>query len=177
MKAQPLIVVECGNDEQLMKLLAVPKRRIQHEGNRDEVVKYVLKKEPGRCIGLIDQDPGTPRGAQRSKFTPERATWDLHVEHLGKKRLVVLHPMLEGWLIKAVHACGGRMAQLDKGLSDDASTLHKQLSPQGDARMVKIVTFLKTNNSKHLQVKVQWPALPNDHKPLALRAPPKPSAV
>jgi hypothetical protein len=151
MKPQPLIVVECGNDEQLMKLIGLPKKRIQHEGNRDEVVKYVLKKEPGQCIGVVDQDPGTPRGTQRSRFTPDRATTDLHAEHAGKRRLVVLHPMLEGWLIKAVHACGGRMEQLDKGLSDEPNTLHKLLSPRGDPRMTKIVAYLEKKNSKHLK--------------------------
>ncbi|MBK8530265.1 MAG: hypothetical protein IPL64_00045 [Flavobacteriales bacterium] len=153
---KPMIVVECGNDEQLMKLLGLPKKRIQHEGNRDEVVKYVLKKDPGGCIGVIDQDPGTPRGAQRSQFKPLKAASDLHLELAGERRLLVLHPMLEGWLIKAVHDCGGSMAKLDKGLSDDARTLHKQLAPKGDPRMAKIVEFLKKKDSKHLnELRVQ----------------------
>lgn len=148
---KPMIVVECGNDEQLMKLVGLPKKRIQHEGNRDEVVKYVLKKAPGACIGVVDQDPGTPRGNQRAQFKVGHASTDMHAEQAGERRLVVLHPMLEGWLIKAVHACGGSMEMLDKGLSDDARTLHKQLSPKGDPRMKKIVAFLKKKDSKHLQ--------------------------
>jgi len=146
----PLIVVECGNDEQLLKLLDVPKKRIQHEGNRDEVVKFVLKKDPGACIGVVDEDPGTPRSKQRMQFKAQKPKADLHQEVMEQRRLVVLHPMLEGWLIRAVHACGGRMDKLDKGLSDDPSELHKQLSPRGDRRMEKIVTFLEQKNSKHL---------------------------
>ena len=70
---------------------------------------------------------------------------------MDKRLLVVLHPMLEGWLIKAVHACGGRMERLAKELSDDAHTLHKQLSPKGDPRMDKIVAFLEANDSAHLK--------------------------
>lgn len=148
---KPTIVVECGNDEQLMKLIGLPKKRIQHEGNRDEVVKYVLKKDPGVCIGVVDQDPGTPRGNQRAQFKVGRASADMHAEQAGERRLVVLHPMLEGWLIKAVHACGGSMETLDKVLSDDPRTLHKQLSPKGDPRLKKIVDFLEKKNSKHLK--------------------------
>lgn len=152
----PTIVVECGNDEQLMKLIGLPKKRIQHEANRDEVVKYVLKKAPGACIGVVDQDPGTPRGKQRSQFKASGTRADLHHELAGERRLVVLHPMLEGWLIKAVHACGGSMTQLDKGLSDDAKALHKQLAPTGDARLEKVVAYLKKHNSKHLhELRVQ----------------------
>ena len=143
--------MECGNDELLLKSLGVTKTLRLHEANRDEVVKYILKKDPHTCIGLIDEDPGTPRGIQRSQFNAERAATDLHVEIFGERRLVVLHPFLEGWLIKAVKACGGSIAKLDKGLSDDPRELHRLLTPRGDKRLVGIVDFLKAKDSRHLK--------------------------
>ena len=46
------IVVECDNDELLLKTLGIPKARILHEGNRDEVVKYIVSlRRTAYCRG------------------------------------------------------------------------------------------------------------------------------
>lgn len=145
------IVLECDNDELLIRLLGVPRKSILHGGGRDEVVKSILKNSPGACIGLVDEDPGTMRSPQRKAFKIGRPNFDLHVESMDSRKLVVLHPYLEGWLIKAVHACKGRMANLDKGLSDDPRELHSMLSPRGDERMKKILDFLQQKDSPHLR--------------------------
>ena len=99
---KPVIVVECDNDELLLLTLGVPRKRVQHEGNRDEVVKYILKHDPEKFIGLVDQDPGTPRSEKRAQFKTQPASRGLHVERFGKRELVVLRPFLEGWLCEAV---------------------------------------------------------------------------
>jgi len=148
---KPIIVVECDNDELLLLTLGVPRKRVQHEGNRDEVVKYILKHPAGHYMGMVDEDPNTPRSTKREQFIKRSTVSDMHVEALGKRELLVLRPFLEGWLCKAVHAAGGRLVKLDKGLSDDPKELHRLLSPRGDARMKKIVGFLETNSSKHLK--------------------------
>ena len=147
---KPMIVVECDNDELLLMILGVSRSRIQHEGNRDEVVKYVLKKPATHFVGLIDEDPGTQYGAQRQSFINGPAKNGLHVAMNGQRKLVVLKPFLEGWLLAAVHACDGQMSALDNGLSDIARDLHKQFSPRGDKRMRKVVAFLEKKKSKHL---------------------------
>ncbi|MFN8350355.1 MAG: hypothetical protein U0U25_02700 [Flavobacteriales bacterium] len=56
-------MVECDNDELLLRLLGVLlRKRIQHEGNREEVV-HVLKQDPKReFVGSIDEDPDTTHG-------------------------------------------------------------------------------------------------------------------
>lgn len=147
---KPVIVVECDNDELLLRILSVPRDRIQHVGNRDEVVKYVLNKPAKHYLGLIDEDPGTQHGAQRQSFKNGPARNGILVAVNGQRTLVVLKPFLEGWLLDAVHACGGRMSALDKGLSDNARELHSQFSPRGDKRMGKVVDYLLKEKSKHL---------------------------
>lgn len=146
----PVIVVECDNDELLLRLLGVPRKRIQHEGNREEVVKYVLKQDPKLFVGLIDEDPDTTHGHQRSSFKNGVDRHGVLRAGRGERQLVVLRPTLEGWLIAAVHACGGRMSALDKGLSDDPRVLHRQFSPRGDKRMEKVLAYLQKKGSKHL---------------------------
>lgn len=148
---KPVIVVECDNDELLLRIIGMPRERIQHEGNRDEVVKYVVNNAPGRFIGLIDEDPGTQFGAMRQRFKSGRPQHGLSIASNGPRRLVVLSPFLEGWLLQAVKACGGRLSALDKGLSDDARALHRQFSPRGDQRMRKVIAFLQRERSAHLK--------------------------
>ncbi|MBL0128030.1 MAG: hypothetical protein IPP83_11375 [Flavobacteriales bacterium] len=148
---RPIIVVECDNDELLLRLLKIPRSRIQHEGNRDEVVKYINRNDPVRYIGMVDEDPGTPRSPNRARFVRKELRNGVQEEVNGARRLVVLKPMLEGWLISAVHAAGGRMVHLDKGLSDVPSELHRQLMPRGDKRMKKVIEFLDGRKSAHLK--------------------------
>ena len=147
---KPTIVVECSNDELLLRTLGVPRNRIQHEGNRDEVVKYILRKDPASFIGLVDEDATTQHGEQRTSFKNGVPRHGVYVATNGKRRLLVLQPFLEGWLLNAVHACKGRMNSLDKGLSDDPRTLHNQFAPRGDKRMQKVIEFLERKKSKHL---------------------------
>lgn len=147
---KPVIVVECDNDELLLRILGVQRGRIQHEGNRDEVVKYVLNKPAEGYLGLIDEDPGTQHGAQRLHFKNGPARQGVLLATNGKRTLVVLRPFLEHWLLDAVHACGSRMSALDKGLSDEPRELHRQFSPRGDNRMKKVVDHLEKKKSKHL---------------------------
>lgn len=145
------IVVECGNDEQLMRLLGVPRKRIKHQGNRDEVVKQVMKDDPGASIGLVDEDPGTARANRRASFKVVDRRTGLVVEQAGEHKLVVLEPFLEGWLVEAVKATGSSMTTFGKELSDDPRELHKVLSPKGDPRLEKIVAHLEEHGSTHIR--------------------------
>lgn len=147
---KPVLVVECDNDELLLKLLGVPRARIQHEGNRDEVVKYIVNKPSGDYIGLIDEDPGTQFGSLRQSFKPGRSKHGILVASRAERKLVVIQPFLEAWLQAAVHACQSRMSALDAGLSDDPRELHRQFSPRGDKRMKKVVDLLRRKRSVHL---------------------------
>ncbi len=160
-------MVECDNDELLLLTLGLPRKQLLHQGNREEVVKYILKHESGRFIGLVDEDPGTVRSKQRAAFAKGKSHVGLRTEKAGRRVLTVICPFLEGWLVAAVHACGGRMEKLDKGLSDDPRELHRQLSPRGDMRMHKIIAFLEKKNSMHLQVlrtalQLEKPPLPHN---------------
>jgi hypothetical protein len=144
------VVVECGNDEALMLALGLPARLVKHEGNRDEVVKYILKHPAGGPLGLVDEDPGTEHGGQRKQFVRGKALHQVRTDRFGHRALVVLMPRLEDWLVQAVKSAGGSMAKLDKSLSDDPAYLHRELNPMGDTRMAKIVGFLQDKKSKHL---------------------------
>ncbi len=144
-------VVECSSDERLLLLMGAPRRSVVHEGNRDEVVKFILKKEAGKFIGMIDEDPGTIHGNQRRQFQDGPAQHDHYVASFQDKKLVLLQPMLEGWLVKAVKSVGGSMSAIDKGLSDDPRELHRTLAPRGDTRLKKVIDFLKEKDSPHLR--------------------------
>lgn len=147
-----MIIVECANDELLLRTLKVPRKRIEHKGGgREEVVKAVLEMEAGSCIGMIDADPSTAHGRNRGLFKDRPMKHGVRDSLYGRRRLVVIQPRLEGWLLSAVEAAGLRMSVLDKGLSDDERELHGQLAPRGDKRMAKIIGLLEKKGSAHLK--------------------------
>jgi len=50
-----MILIECYNDEELVKQLGFKKKQYKHKANKPEVVKG-LKKESGISIGIVDED-------------------------------------------------------------------------------------------------------------------------
>ena len=122
------IYVECKPDYTLVKSIAnIPRRQINHAGNKSEVCKTLKKCE--MCIGLVDEDPFS---VQPSYFQ------DLHVKELSLHELKVLHdtsrdnyvvvlcPRLEDWILKAAQEISVDVKEY--GLPDDDVELHKRIN-------------------------------------------------
>jgi hypothetical protein len=117
------VLVECNADEAVLRALGVSKKQLRHERCKGEVVKRVLKFES--AIGLIDEDPQSaqPRDLDNYKEVKTAEGLRLLVRRDDEnKKLVIVCPKLEDWLIARAKSSGIR--PVDYGLPTDPDRLH-----------------------------------------------------
>lgn len=102
-------IVECKPDKALVKILTnAPKKSIIHAANKSEAIKILLKtREPS--IAVVDEDPGGPWPGVFKNFKLERnfrqCDIAVYIEPSSERKLIVIRPRLEEWLIKAGKEC------------------------------------------------------------------------
>jgi len=122
-------IVECKPDRCLIEtLLKVPKKHIDHRGNKPEAIKKLLKTED--AIGIIDEDPGSPQPSDLKKFKLKEdcSQWGLLycIEQSSKKKLIIIRPRLEEWLLKAGKESGISFKKYN--LPETGDKLHKLIN-------------------------------------------------
>ncbi len=117
------VLVECYADAALLHGLGVPKRRVQHESCKGDVVNRVIKL--GCAIGLVDEDPSSAQPRALGNFREVEAAEELRLltrRDDRNRRLILVCPRLENWLIRRARLCGIRPE--DYGLPSDPDRLH-----------------------------------------------------
>lgn len=117
------VLVECYPDHALLRTLGVPKRQLRHERCKGEVVKKIRKLD--EAIGIVDEDPTSAQPRDLANYDTQAKTSDLRLlaRRDGKdRRIVLICPRLEDWLIRRAHGAGVRPQ--DYGLPDDPRQLH-----------------------------------------------------
>ena len=123
-------IVEYKPDKCLIKVITnAPKKAIIHAANKTEAIKTLLKtKEPS--IALIDEDPGSsqPSILKKFKLKQDFSQWGVKIyeeSSLGK-RLVIISPRLEEWLLRAGKESGISFKKYN--LPKTAEKLHKVIN-------------------------------------------------
>jgi len=117
------VLVECYPDEMVLRVLGVPAKQLRHERCKGEVVKRVLKFDC--ATGLIDEDPSSaqPRDLSHYKQVHDAAGLRLLARRDDEnKRLIIVCPLLEDWLIHRAESSGVKPEQY--GLPSDPKRLH-----------------------------------------------------
>ena len=117
------VFVECYPDEALLRAIGVPRKQLRHERCKGEVVKKVLKLDC--AIGMIDEDPASAQPRDLSNYEEVEAAEGLRLlarRGSGQRKLVVVCPRLEEWLIQ--RALLSDVKPKDYDLPDDANRLH-----------------------------------------------------
>jgi hypothetical protein len=117
------VLVECYPDATLLRALGVSKKQLRHERCKGEVVKRVLKF--GCAIGLVDEDPSSAQPRDLSNYKEVQAAEGLRLlarRDDKNKRLIIVCPRLEDWLIARAKSSGIRPE--DYGLPSDPDRLH-----------------------------------------------------
>jgi hypothetical protein len=117
------ILVECYPDAALLRALGVPRKQLRHESCKGEVVKRVLKSDC--ATGLIDEDPlsAQPRDIDNYKQVQAAEGLRLLARRDDKnKRLIIVRPRLEDWLIARARSVGVKPEEY--GLPSDPDRLH-----------------------------------------------------
>lgn len=118
-----MIAVECDSDVDLVRFLGVSKKGILHAGCISKVVKHLSE---GRAdTGLVDEDPKGTHSSEFRNYKPieQRGGFKL-LRHRNKsgKRLIVICPRFEEWLLGRAKAVG--LDPSGFGLPADAHALH-----------------------------------------------------
>ncbi len=117
------ILVECYPDAALLRALGVSKKQLRHEGGKGEVVKQVRKFDC--ATGLIDEDPASAQPRDLDNYKEVQAMEGLRLlarRDDKNKRLIIVCPRLEDWLIQRAKSSGIRPK--DYGLPSDPDKLH-----------------------------------------------------
>ena len=117
------VLVECYPDAALLRALGVSKKQLRHERGKGEVVKRVRKFDD--AIGLIDEDPDSSQPRDLDNYQQIQTAEGLILlarRHDKNKRLIVIRPRLEDWLIGRAKSSGIRPE--DHGLPSDPDRLH-----------------------------------------------------
>jgi len=117
------ILVECYPDAALLRALGVSKKQLRHERCKGEVVKRVRKFD--FATGLIDEDPASAQPRDLDNYKQLQAAEGLRLlarRDDKNKRLIIVCPRLEDWLIARAKSSGIRPK--DYGLPSDPDKLH-----------------------------------------------------
>ena len=95
-----MIIVECNNDELLLRILGVGKKKIKHESGKGDVLRLASKNSP--VLAFIDDDPDSEQPKERDNYqiAIQEETLQCCVHFADpEKRLVIISPLLEKWLL------------------------------------------------------------------------------
>lgn len=144
-----MIYLECKADRALVQsLTGWPRREVRHENKGKGEVCNQLRKN-GKCIGLVDEDPGSTQpkylGAlQTVKDLPDEGLRLLH-DVARDNAVVVLCPRLEEWVLAA--AKQAQVSLKDYKLPDDPATLYDSLNLD-PSRVEPLVAALKDGRGR-----------------------------
>ena len=117
------VLVECYPDAAVLRCLGVTKRQLRHERCKGEVVKRVLKLDC--AVGVIDEDPDSAQPRDLANYAEVQADGGLRLlvrRGSAERRLIVVCPRLEDWLIRRAKESGIRLQDYD--LPSDPHRLH-----------------------------------------------------
>ena len=103
------VFVECYPDTAMLRYLGVSKKKLHHERCKGEVVKRVFKSDS--AIGLIDEDPASAQPRDSSNYKQIQAEEGLRLlirKNDESKKLIIVCPRLEDWLIERAKLTGIR---------------------------------------------------------------------
>jgi len=148
------ILVECYPDAVLLRALGVFKKQLRHERCKGEVVKRVRKFD--FSTGLIDEDPSSAQPRDLDNYKQLQAAEGLRLlarRNDKNKRLIIVCPRLEDWLIERAKSSGIRPE--DYGLPSDPDHLHSIPRYEQKQNFLHFLTELKERD-RGMHLLRQW---------------------
>jgi hypothetical protein len=123
------VCVECFADEAFVKALGSEKPA--HPRTKTRVVRYVRSHR--NVIGLIDEDPGAARPPGLREYDTIQEKNDLLLMEWREKRIVIIRPKLEDWILATAWAQDIDVRDPKYGLPDDPDALKKVINGRLDS--------------------------------------------
>ncbi len=151
------IVLECMPDETLIRTLGYKRKSVTHQPCRGEVINYI-KKNPRNIIGIVDEDPGSPKPTYFNAFrreTTEKHGLESYIIKNAQIRLIVIKPRLEEWILKQAASTG--INPSDHSFPENGKELHKIIHTRLPQFEGFITAMLKQKSAglRHLQTLIE----------------------
>ena len=134
------VCVECFADEAFVKALG--SERPAHPRSKTRVVRYVRSHK--NVVGLVDEDPGATSPAGLRKYKTIQEENDLRLMEWRDKRVIVIRPRLEDWILATAWVQEIDVKDPKYGLPDDPNDLKKVINGRLDILGV-LIDDLKTS--------------------------------
>jgi hypothetical protein len=145
------LYLECTPDELVARMLGVPRRCIDHTGDKGRVCHHLSRKE--NVIGLIDEDPGSAVPSYLKSLVVVSKQDDLRVleDPQSGNRLIILCPRLEDWLVRTAQQGGLQMR--DFGLSERPRDLHGEINHRLEGLRRLLESLLEAKSARLLRLR------------------------
>jgi hypothetical protein len=147
-----MILIECNNDEELVKQLGFKNKQCKHELNKGEVVKR-LKRESNTSIniGIVDEDKEADQPDDMKFYHTIDTVGSIKLKRKDSIRfLIVISPRLEEWIYGIARR--NKIMPEDYSLPKDAHKLPKK----PDRKFKEFLKALIENNDPEIKTMRQW---------------------
>ena len=145
-----MLYVECKADEALAKRLGLTRKEINHELNKDEVLKRLM--EESNSLGMVDEDPDSVPPAQFDRMLKCGDYSDLgivlYINCSRNNQAIVLQPNLEGWIIRTASENGIQLDAPRYNLPANPKSLHRVVNKNLDKLHLLIDDLLSANSPR-----------------------------
>ncbi len=134
------VCVECNPDEVLIDVLGY--KDIIHEGPKPEVTRRVVNNDD--VLGIEDEDPSSEPSELLGNFTEVRREMDLALLEWKGRRIILICPKLEDWILSAARESHIDVRDARYHLPDQPYKLKKVINKRLDSYRL-LVEDLKDN--------------------------------
>jgi len=145
-----MYLVECYNDETVLRALGVRSQDIRRMKGKGNVLNRLKRDGTIDFIGMVDDDPRSPHPVPLAPFVRHEQRSDLTLYGWNSNRLIVVHDTLEDWIFRAMNGCG--LDPLQHLAASDAAMLHRMESRVVDPKLTRAIEALAASRSVHLSV-------------------------
>ena len=143
-----MVLVECYNDETVLRALGCSRRDIRRMRGKANVIGHLKKEAHRNDIGMVDRDARSPNPAPVEPFVLTEQAHDAALYIWKDQRLVVVEDNIEDWIVKALGAAGLSLA--DYTPASTAAELNRLEARVCEPGLMKAIDALAMSRSSHL---------------------------
>jgi len=148
-----VIVVECYNDEFLIKTLGFS--RPKHEGCKGKVLEKVTKDRNPLVIGIVDEDPDSNQPSSLRDYIQKDSKSSIKLlvsKHDDRRKIVQISPFLEEWILE--RARQNKILPSEFSLPNDSHALHSIPNAHKRLNFQKFMRHLAERDAEMAALKV-----------------------
>lgn len=143
-----MILVECYNDETVLRALGVGKRGVMRMRGKANVINHLKRELHRGHVGMVDRDARSPNPAPLHPFNEKDAAHDAVLYMWKEQRLVVVEDKIEDWIEKALKASGMELKAFTP--ANNAIELHRLEARVCEPGLMRAMAALERERSAHV---------------------------